>query len=101
MSFENPRNINELEQATSAEKNAVKRITYNLESGAMIEISYREFDATHKDTDDIPEGNRERAAAVATIFLPGWAMGADTESARKLGEEFADSSKNSTYAIST
>lgn len=72
-------------------------MTYHLESGATIEISSREFDGT----DDAAESSRERMSGAATIFLPGWAIGAHTESARKLGEAFAESSQNLTYAIST
>lgn len=100
MSFENLQKINQSEQAANTKENGIERVTYNLESGAIIEISSREFKKKGKEADSIPESNREKSG-VATIFLSGWAMGAGTESARIFGEAFAESSENSTYAIST
>lgn len=96
MSFEKPPKNEQFEQLPTPDQNDFERKTYNLESGSIVEVSARELNGNKE-----PEGKQEKMPKGAIIFLPGWGMDAENETARKLGGAFADGSQGLTYAITT
>lgn len=69
---------------------------YWLESGEAVTITIKEFQPIH-------EGHHRHAAVSSPtiVFLPGWAMGADSEALERLGAAFARSSGTSAISMST
>jgi len=84
-------------QEAGARSSDVGSERYELESGIVVELKWKEFSPEAD-----PDGqNPEEARKAATIFLPGWAMGEDNETITELCQSFADRSKSPTYAITT
>lgn len=77
------------------EKEILERKSYQTEAGP-IEVEWVEVRPASAES--FPE--KEKSAR-ATLFLPGWMMGAGRESVWTLSQSFADYAENPTYVIST
>lgn len=78
------------ESGPKAERLLLKR--YTTEAGTAIDISWKEFQPPQEE-----EGQRDRAV----IFLPGWAMGADASSTRRLVEALSEKSKSISFSVTS
>ncbi len=92
MSFESPR---------QKETENVEKKLYRLETGESIEVSAREFEYVPKGTQEVSDPSRENQSKQNVIFLPGWAMAADSKVVERLGKAFAEKSKGSAFSITT
>ncbi|MBI5733143.1 alpha/beta hydrolase [Candidatus Jorgensenbacteria bacterium] len=70
------------------EKNGTRR--YTLKSGETIEVNWKEFDP-----------GKETCTDTSVVFLPGWAIGEQTEMVKNLSEAFSKNSKSPTYAVTS
>lgn len=95
MSFNNPFQ-NKQEESPSVEKMEGKE-NYKLESGVTINLSWNKFNAENKAEFDPTRVDNPLPGSV--IYLPGWAMGSDDETIKKVSHAFAK--ENETYAITT
>ena len=91
MPFENPQPVGSApEKKPDAKKEeSSERRQYQLETGESIEVLAKEF-SPH-------EGGGEQTV----IFLPGWAMSAESSAVTALGQSFAERSKAKAYAITS
>jgi pimeloyl-ACP methyl ester carboxylesterase len=80
----------EFQERANHNKEVANLKNYNYEvDGIQIRVSCREY------TPD----NKEFLQKEATIFLPGWSMGASTDSGEKLNQSFADNSDQKNYSV--
>lgn len=90
MSYETPENY--LNQGELEGKSA-----YATEAGP-VEVQWKKFEAAEKREGQTPENEK---LTKAILFLPGWAMTAESKSLQPLSQSFADYAEAPTYDIFT
>ncbi len=88
MTFENP-----FVSSDEAEREEVREgsKTYDTEKGP-VEVNWKTFE---------PSAEKEKKLAQAVLFLPGWAMTAESKSLEPLSQSFADYAGAPAYVVST
>lgn len=97
MPFESPWRRTREKISPEAEEAPTKTNLYELESGISVEVDWERFEPKEGAIESTPEKPAEKAV----IFLPGWAVEAGDQSIQRLGQSFAEGSKNETYTVTT
>jgi pimeloyl-ACP methyl ester carboxylesterase len=72
----------------------VEKKSYSLETGETIFVTSKAFTPNEKRGETEPVDEH-------VIFLPGWAMSADSDVVSRLGQSYSERSKNVSYVLST